>query len=337
MTRRQIIPIFLPHAGCPNRCIFCAQALTGSRKSRPDPLEISSELERLLPQQGDGELAFYGGSFTLLTEAEQQIWLEIGTRFIAAGRVATIRISTRPDAISINTVERLVAAGVTTVELGCQSFDDEVLSCSGRGHGAAAAGFAVAALRAKGIAVGIHLMPGLPGSTPDEAFRSCDEALRLHPDFLRIHPTVVLRGTALADLYLSGRYKPLALTDAVVLCAHLLRKSHAAGIPVIRTGIQGNQDLDSGNAIIAGPYHPAFGQLVRSRLWFDCLAALGGGGYRSFHVHPSDLGDALGHRRSNYMQLKDRFGALVLQCAPDVPRETVEYTGLRASLYQERL
>ena len=336
MRRRSIYPIFLPHAGCPHRCIFCAQVLTSACVSQPDPARTLELLLDSLPASGNGELAFYGGSFTLLAESEQQRWLDLGARLLAAGRIATLRISTRPDAVSASIARRLAAAGVATVELGCQSFDSEVLRRAGRGHGAAAAAQALPLLRAEGMAVGLHLMPGLPGADAGEALDSLATALALQPDFLRIHPTIVLRGTVLEKLYADGEYTPLSLTAAVELGATMLRRARAANVPVIRFGLMANENLDRGTAVIAGPYHPAFGQLLRSRLWFERISALAEVGHRSFRLHPADLADVFGQHRRNVEELNNRYGPLSYACAETLPRETIESAGVVTSLFSEK-
>ena len=336
MRRRSIYPIFLPHAGCPHRCIFCAQVLTSACTRLPDPDRTLATLMASLPPGGSGELAFYGGSFTLLAESEQQRWLELGTRLLAAGRIAALRISTRPDAVTPAIARRLAAAGVATVELGCQSFDPEVLRRAGRGHGADAAAQALPLLRAQGMAVVIHLMPGLPGADAGEALDSLATALALQPDFLRIHPTIVLRGTVLEKLYQDGEYTPLTLTAAVQLGATMLRRARAANVPVIRFGLMANENLDRGTAVIAGPYHPAFGQLLRSRLWFERISALAEVGHRAFRLHPADLADVFGQHRSNVKELNNRYGPLTYACSEALPRETIESAGVFSSLFSEK-
>lgn len=335
MTRTPIYPVFLPHAGCPHRCIYCAQTLTGASPCLPEPGKILEALLGMLPLRGGGELAFYGGSFTLLEESEQKRWLALGGGLMAQGRIAAMRVSTRPDAVSPQTAERLAAAGVATVELGCQSFDSGVLRRAGRGHGPRAARQALTLLQAQGIAVGIHLMPGLPGADDEEALNSLAAALELQPDFLRIHPTIVLRGTSLEKLYRDGEYTPLTLAAAVQLCATMFRQTHRARVPVIRFGLQANENLDSGDAVVAGPYHPAFGQLIRSRLWLERLTALAESGCRSFRCHPADLGDILGQRRSNYEELVMRYGSFTFECSTTLPREAIESCGLVSTLFTE--
>ncbi len=325
----RIYPIFIPQAGCRQRCIFCRQQGTSGRIAPPSPAEVALALEQMLPAHGDGEVAFYGGSFTLLSAERQRAYLELVRPCRNQGRVAGIRISTRPDALDAATVSALRELGVTTVEIGCQSFSPLVLQRSGRGHTPEAAAAAVARLRAAGLAVGLQLMPGLPGGDDTEARASLEAALQLRPDFLRIYPTVVIRDTPLESLWRRGDYRPLDLDAAVSLCAELLLRCRQVGVPVIRFGLQGTSDLDSGAAWVAGPYHPAFGQLVRSRLWLWALRrALQEHGDRKVHLHPADLADAIGHRRANLAALEPEFGPVTLQKDAARPRETLQVAGV---------
>lgn len=256
----------------------------------------------------------------MLPAAQQQAWLEAVAPFIRSGRVAGIRVSTRPDALPPGSAEWLAGLGVTTVELGCQSFSAEVLRLAGRGHDELAAAEAVCRLRCAGLAVGLQLMPGLPGGDRAEAMASLAGALALAPDFLRIYPTVVLHGTGLARLYLAGRYCPVGLDEAVDWCAEALWRCRQAGMPVIRLGLQATPELDGGGALLAGPYHPAFGQLVRSRLWLRALTrGIALTGARQVGVNPVELADAIGHRRGNFAELQRRFDDFTLEPKPDLP------------------
>jgi len=323
----QVYPFFLPHAGCPNRCLYCRQG-PGGRGSLPSVAEVAERLDQLLPRSGDGEVAFYGGTFTMLPWALQAAYLQAATPFIRAGRVGGVRISTRPDAVSTGTAEWLAGQGVSTVELGCQSFSAQVLELSGRGYGPLEAGTAVSRLRGAGLRLGLQLMPGLPGGDRREALDSLAAALKLKPDFLRIYPTVVLRGTALARLYAAGNYRPLDLEEAVDCCAEMLWRCEQARVAVIRMGLQAVPELDQGQLLVAGPYHPSFGQLVRSRLW---LRALIRGrqltGASSASIHPSDMSDALGQRRGNLTELQRRFGVFCFEPQPSLPRGMLQLGG----------
>jgi len=323
-----IFPFFIPHHGCLHRCVFCQQHRISGVSSAPTPAQVSQQLAAMLPAHGSGEVAFYGGSFTLLDNSLQRDYLACVAPFIRNGQVAGIRISTRPDACDAEVVASLKMAGVTTVELGCQSFSSEVLRLSQRGHGPRDAALSVAQLRNNGVRVGLQLMPGLPGGSFEEARASLTQALSLRPDFLRIYPTVVLAGTALEDFWRQGDFVPLTLDEAVDLCAELLWYCRMAGMPVIRMGLQSSHELDSGSVVVDGPYHPAFGQLVRSRLWRRALeAAAMESVTRQVHVAFADLSDALGHRRANIDYLLQRFGSFDIVALDGVSRETFVMDG----------
>lgn len=310
-----VYPVFLPYAGCPHRCRFCRQPVG----EPPDPGVLARSLGDGLPHPGPWEVAFYGGTFTLLPVPQQERYLAAVAPWLAAGRVSGIRISTRPDALEEAAVRRLQAAGVTTVEMGCQSFSAEVLARAGRGHGPAAAAEAVALLRRYGLRVGLQLMPGLPGGDRGEAVASLQSALGLQPDFLRIYPAVVFRDTLLETDWREGRYRPPSLEEAVDWCAELLWRCRRAGIPVVRVGLQDEPDLAA--TVAAGPWHPAFGQLVRSRLWRRALMAAGRQtGDLEAAVSPIDLSDALGHRKENLTALRQQFGHFNITPRADQPR-----------------
>lgn len=318
----KIYPFFIPHAGCPHLCRFCQQHRLSGLDQAPSPQQVAMELASLLSGQSQGEVAFYGGSFTLLQPFLQRQYLQKVRPFIDAGQVFGVRISTRPDAVDEERLDLLLEGGVTTVELGCQSFSAQVLTKAGRGHGAQEAARAVKLLRAHSLQVGLQLMPGLPGAGAEEALLSLRKALELKPDFLRIYPTVVLQGTLLAEDFQQGRYIPLSLEEAIELCAEMLWHCRQAAVPVIRLGLQATPTLDAGQALVAGPYHPAFGAMVRSRLWRRALASvLNGRQPEEVRVHPADLSDVLGQRRTNLEYFAERGQPLVLRSDETMARE----------------
>lgn len=318
----KVYPFFIPYAGCPHRCCFCQQQQLTGQSAAPSPEEVEEQLGSLLPKRGDGEVAFYGGSFTLLEPAVQNDYLSRVRPFVVRGRIAGIRISTRPDAIDEQRAALLQQGGVTTVELGCQSFSAEVLTASRRGHGPAAAAHAVSLLRSRSLQIGLQLMPGLPSGGRREALLTLRRALALQPDFLRIYPAVVLRGTDLEGDFRSGRYRPLELEAAVDLCAEMLWHCRQAGVPVIRLGLQATHLLTPERALVAGPYHPAFGALVRSRLWRRALEGLAVTCADSeLRLHSADLSDALGQRRSNVHYFEERGRRLTIGCDSHLARE----------------
>ena len=267
-----IIPIFIAHQGCPHHCVFCNQhRITGHEEpvGHVGAVEVVAAIVEALgwPRrhpEAEVQVAFYGGSFTNLPRARQTELLAAVAPFLADGRVRGIRLSTRPDALSAEDAAFLKAHGVRTVELGVQSMTPAVLALCQRGHTAADVRSAVAALRQAGLAVGIQLMIGLPGETPATLLASAREVVALAPDFIRIYPTVVVAGSALVAWYAAGRYRPLSLARAVVLTARVKALFDQAAIPVVRMGLQHSTALAAG--IVAGPYHPAFGELVKARL-----------------------------------------------------------------------
>ncbi|HDR46844.1 MAG TPA: radical SAM protein [Geoalkalibacter subterraneus] len=323
----QIFPLFLPHQGCPHRCCFCDQRRTTQQFCAFEHGRIESELAEMIPGDGpgEGEIAFYGGTFTLLPTAEQQALLKLALGYMNRGLVRGIRVSTRPDALEDCQVEFLVGHGVTTVEIGAQSFDDRVLNAAGRGHDAVSTLDAVERLRKAGMKIGLQLMPGLPGSSFDEALFSLRTAFEARPEFLRIYPTVVFPGTELESLWRRGLYRPWSLNEAVDVCADMLKECRRHSMPVIRLGLQQVEGLECGG-VAAGPHHPAFGQLVRSQLWYNALMRLLSplqNETAPFRVRVSraDLGDILGHRRTNIEKLQKLVPGLVFEGCDDLRRE----------------
>ena len=320
----KIYPIFLAHGGCPHRCLFCAQRRSVGQPARLDPVEVYQTLDVMLPEEGDGEIAFFGGTFTLLSSNLQRQLLAIARRFVAAERVAGIRVSTRPDGLEATQVRLLASQQVTTVEIGCQSFDPKVLNASQRGHAADEIAPAVARCRNAGLRVGLQLMPGLPDGGSTEALASLAAALLLQPDFLRIYPALVIEGAGLERLWRDGFYQPWPLDQAVEVCAEMLLAARRAGVPVIRMGLQHDPTLE--RHLLAGPAHPAFGQLVRSRLWRRALDALPRQ-RGDVLVHPADLADAVGHRGVNRLAVVTAPFLKTLLADPDVPRGGLRFNG----------
>lgn len=261
--KQLIIPIFIPHDGCPHQCVFCNQnRITGIEKT-PDGRETAETINRYLKTwKGNGkkEAAFYGGSFTGLKRDTQEYLLEAAHGFVRAGVVDSIRISTRPDYITEEGLAFLKRYKVETVELGVQSMADEVLRLSGRGHTAQDTVNAVSLLKQYGFAVGFQLMPGLPGDSEETILYTASKAVELNPDFVRIYPVLVVRGTPLENIYYTGLYSPWSLSKMVEVCRKLVSLFNARKIPIIRLGLHATETLERN--IVAGPYHPSLRGLV---------------------------------------------------------------------------
>ena len=312
--KRSIIPVFIPHMGCPHRCVFCDQRQISGKRSAPDVrAEIGAALEKtersgisVLPQ-----VAFYGGSFTAIEEREQTEFLAVGAEFVHQGRVASLRCSTRPDAIDGAVVQRLKKYHMQTVELGAQSMDDGVLLRAGRGHTAADTVRAARMLKAEGFELVLQMMTGLPGDTPEKSLRTAEELIALEPAAVRIYPTVVLPGTGLEKLWREGKYRPETTAEAAALCGRLLGRFEEAGIPVIRLGLNPSRGLEE--QVLDGPYHPAFGELAAGELWLSRIREKLGTERRSgvvleLTVPPHAVSAAVGQHRRNVQALQAEYG-----------------------------
>jgi len=272
-----VIPIFIAHQGCPHQCLFCNQrSITGAPEGMVGAHEVEETIRTRLawPRRHPDapvQVAFYGGSFTGLPVARQRELLGAAQPFLASGQVRELRLSTRPDYVTPEIVGFLREHGVGIVELGAQSLDDRVLAASGRGHTVAQVRTAVACLKEAGIKVGLQLMLGLPGDSTATALASARAAVELGPDMVRLYPCLVISGSPLAELYHQGQYQPLSLSRAVALAGRLWSIFNGHRIPVVRMGLQPSASLEK--TVLAGPYHPAFGELVLSRLFFNKVRA----------------------------------------------------------------
>lgn len=272
-----VIPIFIAHQGCPHQCLFCNQrSITGAAEGMITAHVVQETIRAQLawPRRyptAPVQVAFYGGSFTGLSLERQRELLGAVQPFLATGQVREIRLSTRPDYVTPQNVLFLREHGVGIVELGAQSLDDRVLAASGRGHTGGQVRTAVGCLKEDGIQVGLQLMLGLPGDNTATALASGRQAAELAPDMVRLYPCLVISGSPLAELYQQKKYQPLTLPRAVALAGRLWRIFEARGIAVVRMGLQPSESLEK--TVLAGPYHPAFGELVLSRLLFNKVRA----------------------------------------------------------------
>lgn len=301
-----VIPIFISHQGCPHQCLFCNQhAISGADRGRAiNDAEIKRTINEWLsrsPGRKEVQVAFYGGSFTCLPREEQVLLLKAVQPYMVEGQVASIRLSTRPDCVNDEIVTLLHKFGVKTVELGVQSLDDKVLRAALRGHSAQESRRAVKTLKKAGIQVGVQLLPGLPGESTTSFLNTVADAITLGPDLIRIYPAVVVRGSALAKMFQDGIYTPLSLNKAIVLTGKARARFQEAGIPVVRMGLQPSEKLEM--QLVAGPYHPAFGELVNSRDWFkrirEKLFALKDGQNVVIYISNRDYSAIAGMKRTN--------------------------------------
>lgn len=274
MNKHIIIPIFIPHVGCPHDCIFCNQAkITGQIREDYDKITghyvertIDTYLETIDRSHTTVEVSFFGGTFTAIDLGKQKELL--GAAYVAKmkGKVDKIRLSTRPDYISLPILDHLAHFSVDIVELGIQSMDEEVLRQSKRSYPLECVRLASTLIKKYKMTLGHQLMLGLPGDTKEKDLWSLEESLKMNPDLLRIYPALVLRDTEMADLYMKGEYVPYSLDEAVEIAASMMRRCQEEGVLVIRAGLQATEEISQGGEILDGPFHPAFRELCESYL-----------------------------------------------------------------------
>ena len=235
MKKHAIIPVFIPHRGCPHDCVFCNQKAITARQPDVSPEDVRKLIEQYLPTlTGRGletiEVAFFGGSFTGIPIDEQSAFLEVAAEYKSKGIIDKIHMSTRPDYIDEKILENLKSYDADIIELGVQSFDDDVLRASGRGHTAADVYRACDLIKEYGFELGIQLMIGLPGDSLEKCIYSAREAVRTGPQIARLYPTIVLNDTQLYRMYAEGKYRPLTTDEAVAVTKEMYRIKSSASV-----------------------------------------------------------------------------------------------------------
>lgn len=320
MKKQYIIPIFVPHLGCPNDCIFCNQkSISGQKKNitKEDAKKIIDDyLKNIKSEEAQVEIAFYGGSFTAIETNLQEELLEMAYEYIKEGKVESIRISTRPDCINKEILKRLKKYKVKTIELGVQSANDYILKRANRGHTFEDVKKASKMIRWNGFKLGHQMMVGLPESTRIDEINTAKALIKLKPKMVRIYPVLVVKNTELEKEYQEGKYEPLPLVQAVEVCKELVRMFADKKIEIIRVGLQNTDEIaepeSKQSEVVAGPYHPAFRQLVESSMWYDAIV----GKIKKLNVkvkevevsvNPIDANNVIGHKKENVMKLKDTY------------------------------
>lgn len=307
------IPIFVPHKGCPFDCVFCNQKhITGTS----DEVTVESvkntikEYLKTLPKDDRYvEAAFFGGSFTGIESDLQELFLSAAYEFVKSGDIDGIRLSTRPDYIDKEILDRLKKYGVTTIELGVQSLDDKVLELSGRGHDSKTVKNAVKLIKEYDFSLGLQMMTGLVGDTDKKSLKTADKIIKLKPDFVRIYPTLVVKDTYLEKMYNDGRYIPQSLDGAVELCKKLMIKFKKANVNVIRVSLQTTDEISPGGLIVAGPYDAQFREIVESEMYLDKISKKIKKKKNYFlYVNNKEISKAIGRKRKNINYLYDKFG-----------------------------
>ncbi len=320
MKKQYIIPIFVPHLGCPNDCIFCNQKSISGQKSNMTKEKAKEIIENYLKsidkENAQIEIAFFGGSFTAIEEERQEELLQVASEFVKSGQVESIRVSTRPDAIDKKILKRLKKYKVKTIELGVQSSNNYILKRINRGHTFEDVKRAAKLIRWNGFRLGVQMMVGLPESTTIDEINTAKELIKLKPKMVRIYPVLVIKNTPLEKELEKGTYKPLTLVQAVEVCKEIVRLFHDKNIDIIRIGLQPTDEISEPGSekseVVAGPYHPAFRQLVESAMWYDAIV----GKIKRLNVkvkevevtvNPVDANNVIGHKKENVKNLKELY------------------------------
>ena len=317
--KQYIIPIFVPHLGCPNDCIFCNQkSISGQTKqvTAEDVKKIIEEHLKSIKETANIEVAFFGGSFTGIEIEKQKELLNAAFEYVKNKKIHSIRISTRPDYINKDILKMLKKYKVKTIELGVQSTNDYILKKAGRGHTFKDVKKASKLIRLYGFTLGHQMMVGLPESTNLDDINTAKTLIKLKPKMVRIYPVLIIKGTKLEEEFKNGEYKPLTVVQAVEICKELVRLFSAKNIEIIRIGLQPTDTITDpkkiGSEVVEGPFHPAFRQLVESGLWYDVIVSK----IKKLNVkvmqvevtvNPDDVNNVIGHKKENINKLKEIY------------------------------
>ena len=317
MTRHYIIPIFVPHFGCPHDCIFCNQKKITGLSTNVTSVEVEDIIkEHLKYFKKDSfiEIAFYGGSFTAIDINIQRQLLAIPYKYKQAGLVNEIRLSTRPDAIDSDILENRKDSGVNTIELGCQSLSDEVLNNSNRGHTSVDVYKSAEMIQDYGFNLGLQMMLGLPGDSLEDSLYTALEFIKLKPYCVRIYPTLVIKETYLEKLYFDNLYSPLSLEDSIDITTPILILFYLNNINVIRVGLQPTDNIQLGKDVVTGPFHPAYRQLVESNIfkkiidnYLESNNIQTKNGTMIIEAENKSISNIAGQKSSNILYLKQKY------------------------------
>ncbi|MCR5208301.1 MAG: radical SAM protein [Eubacterium sp.] len=316
------ISIFVPFNGCPQQCSFCNQKTITGKAHQPTPDEVRSAVETALKRKDyEYEIAFFGGTFTAVDREYMLSLLEAAQPYIKSGAVKGIRISTRPDFIDGEVLELLKKYGVTAIELGAQSMDDSVLEANRRGHTAKDVENASRLIKEYGFELGLQMMTGLYLDTDEKSVETAKKLIELKPDTVRIYPTVVLKGTLLAELYDEKVYLPPGADDAAALCTRLIPLFENAGIKVIRLGLHSSEDIKKN--MVAGAFHPAFGEIVQSRFMLNKVLEYPPASYEIF-VNPKSVSKLKGNQKRNVYFLMEEGYQIKYTVTDKVPVDEIK-------------
>lgn len=318
--KQYIIPIFVPHLGCPNDCSFCNQRKISGQLKKVTENDVRDTIEYYLNNFKDRkaykEVAFFGGSFTGIDVEEQNKLLSVAYDYIKEKKIDGIRISTRPDYIDKSILKRLKKYKVKTIELGVQSSNDFVLKRCKRGHNFEDVKKASKLIRRYRFTLGHQMMVGLPESSALDDLNTAKDLIKLKPKIVRIYPVLVIKGTELEKEMNNGKYEPLSVEQAVERCKEIMYLFNKKKIKVIRIGLQSTDTICSPDKetseVVGGPYHETFRQLVEASIYYDYIIDK----IKNFNmnvkevlirVNPQDINNVVGYKKENITKIKEVY------------------------------
>lgn len=270
-----IIPIFVPHEGCPHNCVFCNQNTITGVSNLVNGNYVRNTIEeyiKTIPNKNSViEVSFFGGTFTAIDMRKQKELLEVAKEYKDRGIVKYIHLSTRPDYIDDEILINLKNYNADVIELGIQSLDKEVLLKSGRGHSDIDALKASKLIKEYGFTLGHQIMLGLPGDNFQKDIQTVRRSIGMKPDICRIYPALVIKDTPMENMYRKGIYKPYTLEECIRISKIVYGMYAASNINVIRVGLQPTKEINKDGDIVAGPFHPAVRELVEGSIINDMI------------------------------------------------------------------
>ena len=310
------IPVFIPHLGCPNMCVFCNQrAISGVSSFSLQTVidDIESVLSTVRDKDVDCEIAFFGGSFTGIDRELMISLLDIAEDYVNRGDVKGIRMSTRPDYINREIIDILKQYTISAVELGIQSFSDDVLNCCKRGHSSEVSFEAISMLKDAGFDVVGQMMIGLPGAAPSDETECARAICEAGATGTRIYPTLVFRDTELYNMTVRGEYVPLTLEEAIERSADVLQIFVSHNVECLRIGLCESENLHSDKTYFAGPNHPSLGELVYGEIYYRVISSeiekkgLRDANKLQISVPRGDISMAIGQKRKNLLRIQKKY------------------------------
>ncbi|MVX64515.1 radical SAM protein [Clostridium chromiireducens] len=324
-----IIPIFVPHEGCPHNCVFCNQdRITGAEEEVTAATvenTIGDYLSTIVNKEATIEVSFFGGTFTGIREEKQRELLKVAKDFKDRKLINNIRLSTRPDYINDYILSYLKEYGVDIIELGVQSLDEEVLKEAGRGHNVNDVIVASRLIKEYGFVLGHQIMPGLPGDTYEKDINTTKESIKIKPDICRIYPSLVIKDTPMEKMYISNKYIPYSLEEAVNVSKVMYDMYRRNGINVIRIGLQPTESINEGKDIVAGPFHPSFRELVEGSLLVDMiLENMREEKNAAIHINPKDLSKLYANKKIYFNKLKEENKSVIVRQDDTIERGQIK-------------